>query len=298
MDLTIQHLRYFLAVAEELHFSRAAERLHISPPSLSQQIQQLERRVGTPLFDRTSRQVDLTARGAELVPLARAAVAAMEDVLVWADGGRGSTVFRVGVAAANELSNAVLARSVERFPDVEWQVHSLPLTDPLTAVRAGDVDVSLVVSPKAPDDDRIEATPLWTEDRVLVVPRGHRFAERESVRLEETDDETFIGIRDATGTQGWFVDPRPSGRHPKVLPLAAHFEEVLQLCAAGAGVNICGESAAVTHARPGVRYVPVIGLPPVTTYLCRKESHSSHLADAFTGIAVDVASRHRHPPRS
>ncbi|AZG46588.1 LysR family transcriptional regulator [Gordonia insulae] len=292
MDLTVQHLRYFLAVADELHFARAAERLHISPSSLSQQIQQLERRVGTPLFRRTSRQVQLTPRGADLVPLARSVAVAMDGVTAWADADRKSPrVFRIGVAAANEFTNAVLAAAVARFPDVEWQIHSLPLTDPLTAVRDGEVEVSLMIGHERPHVDGIETTPLWSEDRMLVVNESHGMADRESVRLEETDEETFIGIRDAGGAQGWFVDPRPSGVHPRILPLANQFDEVLQLCAAGVGVNICGATAASTHARPGLRYIPITDLPPVTTYLCRRKSHAIPLIDAFEAVAVEAVSR-------
>ncbi|MFW0785281.1 LysR family transcriptional regulator [Gordonia sp. CPCC 206044] len=290
MDLTIAQLRYFLAVAETLHFTRAAKRLHISPPSLSQQIQHLEKRVGGPLFERTSRHVELTARGAELVTLARTVITAMDDVVSWADGGRRSPpVFRVGVPAASERANAVLAAAVERHPDVAWQVHGLRFTEPIPLLRDGSLDVSLMVSVDPPNTDDIVATPLWSEDRVLVVHTGHRLADRASVRLEETDDETYIGIRDSVGTQTWFVDPRPSGAHPRILPLAAQFDEVLQLCAAGVGVNISGSSAAVTYARPGLRYIPISDLPPTTTFLCRKRSHGNELIEAFERIAVEVA---------
>nr|WP_202422566.1 LysR family transcriptional regulator [Gordonia sp. SID5947] len=285
-------MRYFIAVADELHFTRAAERLHISPPSLSQQIQQLERRVGVPLFERTSRHVALTARGAELLPLARAAVAAMDDVVGWIDNGRAPAgIFRIGIAAVNELGSAVLAAVVERYPDVEWQVRSLGLIEPLAAVENGEVDVALVFSPEVPRIDGIMLTPLWSEDRVLVVHEGHRFADRESLRLAETDDETFIGIRDHSGTQEWFVDPRSGGKRPKILPLAAHFDEVLQLCAAGVGVNICGSGAADTYARPGLRYIPIVDLPRVTTFLCYKASRTDVLLKAFERIAVEVVAR-------
>ncbi|MGC4964020.1 LysR family transcriptional regulator [Gordonia sp. DT218] len=297
MDLTAAHLRYFLAVADELHFTRAAERLHISPPSLSQQIQQLERRVGEPLFERTSRHVELTARGAELLPMARTAVAAMDDVVGWIDKGREPRrTFRIGIAAASELSNAVLAAVVERYPDVEWQIRSLGLTEPLSAVQDGQVDVALMFSPQIPDVDGLVVTPLWSEDRVLVVHEGHRFAGCESLSLAETDDETFIGIRELGGTQEWFVDPRPGGKRPTILPLAAHFEEVLQLCAAGVGVNICGSGAATTYARPGLRYIPVADLPPVTTFLCYQASRTDELIDAFARLAVEVSAHRDGPP--
>lgn len=290
MDLTIVHLRYFLAVAEELHFTRAAQRLHISAPSLSQQIQQLERRTGLTLFRRTSRQVELTADGAALVPLARDAVAAMDTVIAWADSSGTASVLRIGIAASSEMSNRLLATAVERHPDTTWQIHGLPLTDALTALRSGEVDVSLMIADQPPVEPAgVVVRPLWSEDRVLVVNEGHRLAGRDSVTLAETDDETFIGMRGGGESQSWFVDPRPSGRHLEILPLATHFDEVLQLCSAGVGVNICGSSATVTHARPGLRYVPIIDLAPVTTYLCHLRAKPNALVDAFAAIAEQIA---------
>ena len=290
MDLTIVHLRYFLAVAEELHFTRAAQRLHISAPSLSQQIQQLERRTGLTLFRRTSRQVELTADGAALVPLARDAVAAMDTVIAWADSSGTASVLRIGIAASSEMSNRLLATAVERHPDTTWQIHGLPLTDALTALRSGEVDVSLMIADQPPVEPAgVVVRPLWSEDRVLVVNEGHRLAGRDSVTLAETDDETFIGMRGGGESQSWFVDPRPSGRHLEILPLATHFDEVLQLCSAGVGVNICGSSATVTHARPGLRYVPIIDLAPVTTYLCHLRAKPNALVDAFAAIAEPIA---------
>lgn len=290
MDLTIVHLRYFLAVAEELHFTRAAQRLHISAPSLSQQIQQLERRTGVTLFRRTSRQVELTADGAALVPLARDAVAAMDTVIAWADSSGTASVLRIGIAASSEMSNRLLATAVERHPDTTWQIHGLPLTDSLTALRSGEVDVSLMIADQPPAEPAgVVVRPLWSEDRVLVVNEGHRLAGRDAVTLAETDDETFIGMRGGGEPQSWFVDPRPSGRHLEILPLATHFDEVLQLCSAGVGVNICGSSATVTHARPGLRYVPIIDLAPVTTYLCHLRAKPNALVDAFAAIAEQIA---------
>ncbi|RPA65347.1 LysR family transcriptional regulator [Gordonia oryzae] len=290
MDLTIAHLRYFLAVAEELHFTRAAQRLHISAPSLSQQIQQLERRSGVTLFRRTSRQVQLTADGAALVPLARDAIAAMDAVIAWADSSGTASVLRIGIAASSEMSNRLLATAVERHPDTTWQIHGLPLADALTALRSGEVDVSLMIADQQPAEPAdVVVRPLWSEGRVLVVNERHRLAGRDAVTLAETDDETFIGIRGGDEPKSWFVDPRPSGRHLEILPLATHFDDVLQLCSAGVGVNICGSSATVTHARPGLRYVPIIDLAPVTTYLCHLRAKPNALVEAFAAIAEQVA---------
>ncbi|MFE9858668.1 LysR family transcriptional regulator [Streptomyces sp. NPDC005780] len=132
MDLTVQQLRYFVAVADELHFARAAQGLRISAPSLSQQIAALERKFGAPLFRRDARHVELTEPGAELLPMARRSIAALDDIVSWAEERRaGGAVVRVGLVVGSHIGSAILAEAarasrhamedpaprVRRFPD-------------------------------------------------------------------------------------------------------------------------------------------------------------------------------------
>ncbi|MGW6204592.1 LysR family transcriptional regulator [Streptomyces sp. NPDC055089] len=118
MDRTVQQLRYFAAVAHELHFARAAQGLRISAPSLSQQIAALERRFGAPLFRRDARHVELAELGAELLPMARRSVAALDDIVSWAEERRtGGTVIGVGLVVGSHIGSAILSEAGGALPD-------------------------------------------------------------------------------------------------------------------------------------------------------------------------------------
>ncbi|WP_188544389.1 LysR family transcriptional regulator [Rhodococcoides trifolii] len=285
MDITATHLRYFLAVATELHFGRAAAGLHISAPSLSQQISTLEKRLGRPLFVRTSRRVEPTADGVALIPLARRTIDALDAVIDWASGEVTSLV-RIGVMAPNLHTDAALSTAVHRFPEVSWEVHSIGFADAIDALRRDDIDVALVVSTDRPAVDGIASTVLWVERRVLLVHDRHHLAGASGVRMSDIADESFIGIRDTLGSRNWFPDTVTA----RVRPIANNFDEVLQLCAAGVGVNIAGSGSAGAYARPGISYVPIIDAADVTTYLCRRSSSTGDSVHEFESIALEIAS--------
>ncbi|SFP72784.1 DNA-binding transcriptional regulator, LysR family [Amycolatopsis arida] len=291
MDLTVQHLRYFLAVAESLHFTRAAERLRIAPPSLSQQIAALERRLGVALFHRTSRRVELTAAGAELLPLARHAVASVDDVLAWADRRRAAgTRLRLGLVVGNRITAAILAAAAERLPDVRWEVRRVGFAEPVELLRAGRVDAVLAPAARPPEVPGVRAVPLWREGRVLVVSATHPLAGRPGVGIEETNAERFVAADTGPELADWFVVPRAGGVRPRVDPEVTTFEEVLEVCAAGLGVNIAGSTAAVSHARADLAYVPVTDVPEIAVYLLRPPA-TRGVAAALERIAVRVARR-------
>ncbi|WP_051399851.1 LysR family transcriptional regulator [Haloechinothrix halophila] len=290
MDLTIQQLRYFVAVAEHLHFTRAAERLHIAPPSLSQQIAAIERRVGSPLFRRTSRRVELTASGAELLPLARRAIASVEEILTWADRRRGADQqVRLGLVVGNRISSAILSAAAKQLPGVRWEVRRIGFGESVQALKEGRADVVLTPSVRPPSAGGLCAVPLWSEGRVLVVSSTHPLADRGWVDLDETNGERFIASDGAPSDLAeWFVVPRPGGFTPRVESLVTNFEEVLDVCSAGLGVNIAGSTAAVSYARPDITYVPIRGITDATVYLLR-ESPAPEAVIAFERIAADVA---------
>ena len=233
MDLTVAQLRYVVAVAEELHFTRAAERLSITTPALSQQIALVERRLGTTLFRRTSRAVELTAAGAELVPLARRVVAAMDEVLDWGiDRRSAGEILRVGVPIGWALMSRILASAAERLPGVQVRTHRINFGEAAGALRADRIDVALTPLLDMGRAQGLHVVPLWSEPRVLVVGTGHPLARRASVRLEETDGERFVAIGDPSDYAAWVVVPRPSGAVPRIDSGADTFEDVLDRCAA------------------------------------------------------------------
>lgn len=286
MDITATHLRYFLAVVGELHFGRAAELLHISAPSLSQQVGSLERKLGKPLFVRTSRRVELTADGVALIPLARKTVDALDAVIEWATTEDTASAVRIGIMAPNPHTDTALSIAVHRYPRVSWEVHSIGFADAVDSLRSDRIDVALMVSTDRPVVDGITAVGLWTEQSVLLVHDGHRLAGQRGVRMSDIADESFIGLRNSHDSPSWF----PSSITARVLPLANTFDEVLQLCAAGVGVNIAGSGAAGAYARPGVSYVPIVDAAEVTTYLCRRSSSTGRFVTEFEAIAREIGS--------
>jgi DNA-binding transcriptional LysR family regulator len=179
MDLDLRKLRYFVAVAERLHFGRAADDLHIAQPALSRQIRALEHDLGAPLFVRDSHGVTLTDAGQQLLddagPLLAAAQGVRRRVSVAARGTRRLTVgFRAGVA----VTPAVRAFET-RHPDVIVDVQRIEGDEQAAMLLDGRIDVGYVRLPI--DEAGLRVTPLYTEPRVAVLPAGHRLAGKEEV---------------------------------------------------------------------------------------------------------------------
>jgi DNA-binding transcriptional LysR family regulator len=186
----LRALRYFVTVAEERHFGRAAERLHVAQPAVSQQIARLERELGTRLLDRSPRKVALTDAGTRVLDAARDALAAADRVAVAARLGWGSTTVRIGTAAG---LTARLERGIDalhaQHPEFELVLADLPLTDRLTALRRGELDLALargrIFGPG------LRALPAWTEPLHAVVSVRHPLARRDAVALRELAGSTL-----------------------------------------------------------------------------------------------------------
>jgi DNA-binding transcriptional LysR family regulator len=286
VDLTAAHLRSFLAVAEELHFGRAAERLHVSPSSISEHVATLEHRIGKTLFHRTSRSVTLTEDGVRLMPLAQRAVDAMDEVVSWAKSAAERTSIRIGLAVFSTQFRAIYAAAQRDMPEIDWHIAQLGFADPFRAVFDGDVDCALIPATE-PLPRRILATPLWSDSCVLIVAETHRLAQRTAVEVSELLDETFITVGDASTSAHWLGSVLRDA--PRTLPIARNFDEVLELCAAGVDVNVAGASGAEIYQRPGVRFVPICDLDDRTTYLCVAKGRSSAAIRRFARLAARVA---------
>lgn len=200
MDL--RQLEFFLAVAEELHFGRAADRLHVVQPSVSQQIQRLERSLGVKLFDRTSRQVRLTVAGARLVPEARGIMSAIDRAAaaVRDDGRR---VLRLGTAdVLGERLDVLLELFARRVSDARMSLVQVTPRERLERVRDGDLDAALIRS--AAPSPGVRLRPMWEDGLVAVLPAGHRLAAEPRLSLRELRDMPLRLVpRDANAT---FVD--------------------------------------------------------------------------------------------
>jgi DNA-binding transcriptional LysR family regulator len=188
----VRQLRYFVAVAEELHFGRAAERLHVAQPAVSQQVSRLERELGVRLLARSSRRVALTGDGQRLLGEARAALAAVERVrTVAADlaGGRAGTL-RVGTSpGVGERLGRAVARMRARVPEIALVLADGSASRHVAALRAGELDIALVRGPVRARD--LQAVEVWRDPLQVLLPAAHSAADAEAVAVETLGDLTL-----------------------------------------------------------------------------------------------------------
>lgn len=265
--MELRHLRYFLAVAEELNFTRAAHRLSISQPPLTQQIRALEAELGTELIDRSAYRIALTDAGRVFADEAARILGEVRNAVglarTAARGARGRV--RVGFtesASFNPLVTAALRGFRVMYPDVEVSLEEHPSTDLAAGLREGRIDVAFVRPPLREQRglafDLLEREPL-----VVVVPGGHRLARRRSVALKDLAAETFIlypravrpGLADAvvSGCEA-------AGFTPRVGQYAPQLSSTINLVAASLGISIV--PACMRSLQPlTVVYVPLRGRP-------------------------------------
>lgn len=289
--LDLRKLRYFVAVAEELHFGRAAERLYIAQPVLSRQIRKLEQELGTELLLRTSRNVTLTPAGLQLLDEAKSLLAAadatrrrIEDV------ASGEAALTVGFFIGDEFTAALEAFGTQ-YPDVAIELLRVYWHDQTEVLHDGRADVAFVHLPI--DDQGLELLPVRSEPRVAVLPVGHPAAGKHEISIADLADDPVIIQRGATpGWQAFHnVDPRPDGRQPRPGPAVNNLEEKLQHVSAGRAVSFVPASVAGAFVQAGIAYVPVTDIPPITICLAWKSGPPSPLVAAFVDAVTD-ARRH------
>ncbi|MGW6392828.1 LysR family transcriptional regulator [Streptomyces sp. NPDC055103] len=260
----------FLLLSEELHFGRTAERMHLSRARVSQLIQCLERRVGAPLFIRTSRRVALTPVGeqlrSDLYPAHQQTRRALARAVSAVRGITGP--LRIGYSSP--MTAHVLLSLAERFrtchPDCEIGIQEVQLSDPYGPIRRGRIHLQVTELP-VEEPDLAVGPVLSSEHRVLMVPAHHPLARRESVSLEDLADTTLLTISDATVPE-YFLNhhfPRhtPSGRSVPQLHAGTYWTEILNLVGAGQGVAPASAGSERYYSRPDIAWVPFRDAPPV-----------------------------------
>ncbi|MCM6775328.1 LysR family transcriptional regulator [Nocardia sp. CDC159] len=294
--MELRELEAFLAVAEELHFGKAAARLYVSQSRISQLLRSLERRIGARLVERTSRRVRLTPLGQELYPELTAAYrglrAAVDNACAIARGRRG--VLRIGFqgSADEQILNAVTTFHDE-FPDVTVELVEIPWSDPFGPVRRQETDAALVLLPVA-EDDLVVGQVLPPRPQVLALPAGHRLARRAALDAGDLADCPLIGIA-RTAPRYWCEAQAPSrtpdGRPIPAGPLVRTVQEAIAAVAAGRGGLLLCCTTAEYHRRPDVSFVPVHGVPDSQLGLIWARDHESLRVAEFARVLAAVPDR-------
>jgi DNA-binding transcriptional LysR family regulator len=257
--IDFHRLQYFLAVAEELHFGRAAKRLHIRQPPLSQQIQRLEADLGVQLFDRSNRRVRLTDAGRVLLVEGRRilddAERAVDAVQRASRGDLGHLTIGFISSASYEILPVALGRFRQEHPGVRLTVQEAGSSEQVERLRAGHMDVAFLRSPSALVDD-VSVETIAMEHIVAALPKGHPLARQDSVALASLASEPFIsypGSQAKTFSQQLQAACLQEGFSPNILLEATPIPAIVGLVAAGLGVAPLPASATFIGL-PGVIY--------------------------------------------
>lgn len=260
--MELRHLRYFRAVAEELHFGRAAERLHIAQPPLSQQIRQLERELDVELFIRSTRKVELTPAGQAYLKRVTAILESVDDAGEQASrvasGMEGQLAIGcVGSATYSVLPQLVRALRLE-LPHIEASVRGEMLAPAqIAALLAGEIQIALLRPPVQHPD--IATTTLRRDRLIAVLPEGHRLADAEHLRVDEFVGEDFIAhAGQGLSVMGGLLAAicADAGFMPRIRHEVRETSTLVTLVAAGLGVAIVPAPTAALDIA-GVRFIPL-----------------------------------------
>ncbi|TCC61831.1 LysR family transcriptional regulator [Kribbella pittospori] len=291
MTPELRQLRYFVAVAEESSFTRAAARLTIAQQSLSQQITLLERMVGAKLFDRDSRGTALTEVGAVFLPEARAVLAradaAMSVVGQAVRGEAGQVRLAFLATTANYLLPPVVRAVRERLPELRLSTEETTISQLVEGITSGRYDVAFSRPPLV---DALATRTLITEEVCAVLPAGHALAGRSELKLTElAGDPWLLTPRSSWGPWHDFFDEefRVAGFTPNVVHRDPSVQVLLGMVAAGVGVTKLARSAQSLR-RTGVAFVPLAG-QTVSTELVWLPANPSPILPALRDVVVELA---------
>ncbi len=285
--MELRHLRCFIVLAEELHFTRAADRLHIEQPPLSRTIKELEDSLGVVLFDRDRRGTQLTAAGAvflqDIYRLFTVLEQARENVRAVAAGLQGSVRIAVSEGALDQRLSAFLAQCRAEEPEIGIRLSEVSLNEQLRDLRTGDCMIGF--SHTADVGEGIVAEPLWHDQLVLALPARHALLAYKAVPVHALSHHPLI-LYEASVCEGYYcaitqllrpLGPQTIAEHTTSLDL------MLTLVGAGYGVGFMAASKVAVNHRPDVVTRPLaVESATITTYLLRPESDApSSLMERF-----------------
>lgn len=300
--MELRHLRYFVAVAEELHFGRAAQRLNMAQPPLSQQIRSLETELGVQLFLRTSRTVSLTPEGRFFLEHAQTVIAhahrAFESMQAAGRGEAGRLSIGFVTSSVYALVPSALREFHRRLPAVEIRCFEMLPQRQIEALKRREIDVGF--SRSAPTDEVLAVETLSREPLVLAMPSEHPLAKERKLRLRALAAEPFILFPRSAGPA--FYDAimstcRRAGFAPRLGQEPGEWQTVLALVAAGLGVALVPDSLK-NWQRPGVVYRELLGqTAEVELNLLWRKQGATPVIEKFLHVAREVARAGAGPSR-
>ncbi len=295
-EIELRHLRYFVAVAEELHFGRAAERLHLSQPPLSQQIRRLEELLGYALFVRTSRSVKLTNAGEVYLERARRTLRNVQrDIDETRSIGQGEVgslnIGFVGSAMLTTLPGIFRAYR-KAYPRVHLQLHESFTARVADGLENGTLDAGILRDGDAPP--MLEVTTLFSEPYVAVLPATHACAKQKSISPGALRDQPFVYYPRTAGVRA-FEKPltlfEEYGFRPQIVQEASHWLTILRLVGAGLGVSVAPACVRRIES-PEVVCIPLRGAKVVSTIeLARVAGDTRLIVEHFAAIAMRARMR-------
>ena len=293
----LRHLHYFVVVAEELHFRRAAERLHIAQPSVSQQVRRLEDELGVRLFERNRRGVTLTQAGSVLLDEARATLAqatrAADRARAAGAGERGRLRVNLTRSLPGGLAGAIVDAFRERYPEVQLELDVGQTSIHAEHLRRGAIDVAFV-RPHLLDPE-LEEIELAREPLVCVLPKGHRLGRQKLIRREDVAAEPLVFWRREHGPGAWHEMLRGvygEAGPPKAFRAEPEEERIVSAVAAGAGISFIMLERSRRLKVPGAMYrrfappEPTVGIG-----LAWRRGNALPVVDRFRETALEVAAR-------
>ncbi|NGO06496.1 LysR family transcriptional regulator [Streptomyces sp. HC44] len=299
MDVRVQDLRYFAAVADELSFTRAAERLYVSQPALSKQIRRLESALRARLFERDRRTVVLTPAGETLLPVARQMVEAWDDArrMVAETAAARQTALTVGFQTriGRGLIPTTTARLQEVLPD--WRLHFRQVSwdDPTAGLASGETDVAIAWLPVP--DSGLSWKVVSEEERWVALPRGHRLSRFDVVPFADFAGEPVIALPLSAGPlRDFWLAAAERTRPARIAAEAETAEETFEAVASGLGVVLVAAGNAGIYERDDIAFRPVSGLSPSRLAVVWRTADERKAVRTFVDACVQCLCDGARPP--
>ena len=292
-NVTLRQLEAFLAVAEELHFGRAAERLSVSAPWMSHTVRDLERSLRVQLLSRTTRSVELTPAGQVFAGLASQVLtelsSAIKTVRGMSAGRPGTLKLGYTIGAGLEIVPGLLRTYHEREPDAAVETLEFDFTDPSAGLRDNLVNAAVVRPPLGLAG--LVSVELATERLVASLPDDHPLAARESLSVADVLPEPIVAAPVSPGPwrDYWILTDYRSGPAP-VVAEASTLDAEMHLVSRGVGLSITSEAVGLWYKRPGVTFVPILDLPPCSVSLAWWPLETALVAE-LAAVANEVRAR-------